>query len=124
MTHKWIVSIAVVAVAMVGCSKQEVPQNVSPAAPAAPAEQPAVTHEEEGHSHSGMSHEAMPAPEGASTDAASSERNAKCPVTGENIPAGASFVEKDGLRVYFCCAGCRKKIEGDFEKYYKIAYGK
>jgi len=39
-----------------------------------------------------------------------------CPVMGGAINKDI-FVEYEGKKVYFCCAGCEKKFEADPEKY-------
>lgn len=47
--------------------------------------------------------------------------NKECPLMGE--PAKEKFfVEKDGQRIYFCCAKCKGKANADFEKTLAKAY--
>jgi len=43
-----------------------------------------------------------------------------CPVMGKPIDS-AQFIDIQGQRVYFCCAGCSKKLAADPDKYFKQA---
>ena len=43
-----------------------------------------------------------------------------CPVMGKPIDSAQS-IDIQGQRVYFCCAGCSKKLLGDPDKYFKQA---
>jgi YHS domain-containing protein len=42
-----------------------------------------------------------------------------CPITGEAIMKDV-FIDFQGQRIYFCCAGCEKQLLADPEKYFKI----
>ncbi len=39
-----------------------------------------------------------------------------CPVMGSPIKKDL-YVDKDGKRIYYCCAGCKEPLEKEFEKY-------
>ena len=41
-----------------------------------------------------------------------------CPVMGGKINENM-YADHDGMRVYFCCAGCKSKFESDPAKYIK-----
>lgn len=41
-----------------------------------------------------------------------------CPISGHEIDKN-SYVDKDGQRIYTCCADCNKDVEANFDKYAK-----
>lgn len=47
--------------------------------------------------------------------------NETCPVMGKKVKLD-KFAEKDGKRVYVCCAKCVKRVEADFDAAYELAY--
>lgn len=47
--------------------------------------------------------------------------NETCPFMGKPI-RGDKFVEKDGKKVYVCCAKCMRRAEADFDQAYAAAY--
>jgi YHS domain-containing protein len=46
-------------------------------------------------------------------------RQSVCPVTGEELPMNAPFVDVMGKRVQLCCNGCVKAVKENPEKYLK-----
>lgn len=47
--------------------------------------------------------------------------NTHCPIMDKKVN-GEKFAEKDGKRVYVCCAKCVRRAEADFDKAYAAAY--
>lgn len=43
-----------------------------------------------------------------------------CPVSGEELKSKDSYLDYEGVRVYFCCDNCIAAFEKDPEKYLKV----
>lgn len=56
----------------------------------------------------------VPAP--AVADESELKEQTICPVMGSAINKDL-YVDKDGKRIYYCCAGCKEPLEKEFEKY-------
>ncbi|MHC5040411.1 MAG: hypothetical protein ACYTHM_24130 [Planctomycetota bacterium] len=68
-------------------------------------------------SHDPKSH-GQPAKAGASVAEADLKDQETCPVMGGAIDRNV-YVDHEGMRVYFCCAGCGPEFKKDPEKYLK-----
>ena len=91
--------LLVMALLIVGCEKKE-----SPTVPV--KEHPAAASAQE-----------HPA------DAQVSKIQTECPIMGGKINKDI-FVDYEGKRVYFCCAGCEESFKKDAPKYIKQMEGK
>jgi len=96
-----VTSILFVGLSMLqGCKKSE----------PVPAEPPAGAMQgHEGHDHAAMMDE-------AATAVAAAVEQTTCPVMGGAIDKSI-FIEYEGKKVYFCCAGCEEQFKKEPEKY-------
>ena len=62
-------------------------------------------------------HEAMTAADETMSQVAAATEQTMCPIMDGNKINKDIFVEYQGKKVYFCCAGCEKVFKEDPEKY-------
>jgi YHS domain-containing protein len=97
-----LAAMLMITVVLVGCKKKEQP---------APAQAPTMEEIKE---------TATKAAEGVketAAEAAAQVEQTMCPVMDGNPIDKNVFVEYKGIKVYFCCNGCKAKFEADPEKY-------
>ncbi|MDD5326810.1 MAG: YHS domain-containing protein [Phycisphaerae bacterium] len=102
------VAMLTVAVTFVGCKKKE------PPAPA--AKEMRGTTAEAGQAKEELDRVAKEAQEAIKKMEDLTEQTT-CPVMDGNKINKDVFVEYKGVKVYFCCDGCKAKFEADPEKY-------
>jgi YHS domain-containing protein len=100
-----LAAMLMITIVLVGCKKKD-----EPALPSTPE---ATTMEDMTNKAAATVEDAKKT---AETMAASMEQTT-CPVMDGSKINKDIFVEYNGVKVYFCCEGCKAKFEADPEKY-------